>query len=134
MSSDQRVPSHAITSRVTDLQPLPPHTTGDPMPLTATPPACTAWCYHPGHDPADPCISDTPEDTLLTPNGEVTFYLIRNPDGSQAVQVETTGVDGKLTALTADVAEAREWFAAGLAACDLGDGDTLNGGRPAVAV
>ncbi len=106
------------------------------MPLTATQPAaCTAWCYHPGHDPADPCISDTPEDLLITPNGEATFYLLRDPDGALAVQVETTGVDGKLTALTADVAEAREWFAAGLAACDLaGDGDTLDGGRPAVAV
>lgn len=90
---------------------------------------CAPWCHqgdgHPGELPGGAvCISDLPGDTLTTPDGEVQLYLTRDADGNVSVRVDLTPIRGRCSTLTGSVAgsvaEARVWFAAGVAACDLG--------------
>lgn len=95
---------------------------------TTTAPAttCAPWCHqgdgHPGETPdTAQCMSDTPGDTLITPAGEAATYLTASLGDGVWVRIEVGGTDGAVKAVTASVAEARAWFAAGLAVCDLAE-------------
>jgi hypothetical protein len=86
-----------------------------PLALVVT---CTPWCHAHGHPSDEPCLSDRPNDTLTTPDGEAAHYLTSTGDNT-LVQIEVTPLDGGCSAVEVSVDEAREWFTAGLAACDL---------------